>query len=187
LEKSASFDQPLASTVKNLIYSTNIYETTSRELFESIYSLHVEECGMFIHPQHTFLAASPDRLIDQDAILEIKCPYAARNMEVEDAVKKKIIDFCYIENNKVKLKDNHNYMYQIRRLLEITNRECCYFFVYTFKDYNCEIIMRNKQFWKDQMIGKLERFYSSAYLFELLLDSRYNRNMAIRDIKCKDL
>jgi hypothetical protein len=36
------------------------------------------------------------------------------------------------------------------------------------------------------MVGKLERFYSSAYLFELL-DSRYNRNMAIRDIKCKDL
>jgi hypothetical protein len=31
-------------------------------------------------------------------------------MEVEDAVKKKIIDYCYIENNKVKLKDNHNYM-----------------------------------------------------------------------------
>jgi hypothetical protein len=112
--------------------------------------------------------------------------YAARNMEVEDAVKKKIIDYCYIENNKVKLKDNHNYMYQIQGLLEITNRECCYFFIYTFKDYNCEIIKRNKQFWENQMVGKLERFYSSAYLFELL-DSRYNRNMAIRDIKCKDL
>jgi hypothetical protein len=142
--------------------------------------------GMFIHPQHKFLAASPDGLIDQDAILEIKCPYAARNMEVEDAVKKKIIDYCYIENNNVKLKDNHNYMYQIQGLLEITNREYCYFFIYTFKDYNCEIIKRNKQFWENQMVGKLERFYSSADLFELL-DSRYNRNMAIRDIKCKDL
>jgi hypothetical protein len=116
-----------ASTVKNLIYSTNIKrsaplqhgivnETTARELFESIYSLHVEECGMFIHPQHKFLAASPDGLIDQDAILEIKCPYAARNMEVEDAVKKKIIDYCYIENNKVKLKDNHNYITNSRSL-----------------------------------------------------------------------
>jgi hypothetical protein len=50
----------------------------------------------------------------------------------------------------------------------------------------CVLVTRNKQFWEDQMVGKLERFYSSAYLFELL-DSRYNRNMAIRDIKCKDL
>jgi hypothetical protein len=69
-------------------------------------------------------------------------------------------------------------MYQIQGLLEITNREC-YFFIYTFIDYKCEIIKRNKQFWKYQMVGKLERFYSSAYLFELV-DSR---DMAIRDIK----
>jgi hypothetical protein len=59
-------------------------------------------------------------------------------MEVEDAVKKKIIDYCYIENNKVKLKDNHNYMYQIQGLLEITNRECCYFFIYTFFVRHCQ-------------------------------------------------
>jgi hypothetical protein len=55
---------------------------------------------------YIFGCLSPDGLIDQ----EITCPYAARNMEVEDAVKKKIIDYCYIENNKVKLKDNQNYM-----------------------------------------------------------------------------
>jgi hypothetical protein len=44
---------------------------------------------MFIHQQHKFLDDSPDGLINQDSILEIKCPYAARNMEVEDAVKRK--------------------------------------------------------------------------------------------------
>jgi hypothetical protein len=46
-------------------------------------------------------------------VLSTKMPFwkYARNMEVEDAVKKNIIDYCYIENNKVKLKDNHNYMY----------------------------------------------------------------------------
>lgn len=186
-----------ASIIKNLIYNTNnirsaalqhgiIHEGTAREHFESTYSLDVQECGMLVHPQHKFLAASPDGLVGDDAILEIKCPYAARNMQVAEAVEKKIIDYCYMENKTIKLKENHNYMYQIQGLLEIANRECCYFFIYTLNDFHCELIIRNKQFWEEKMIKKLEKFYFSAYLLELL-DSRYNRKMDLRDIKCEDL
>ncbi|KAF5292866.1 hypothetical protein FQR65_LT11118 [Abscondita terminalis] len=186
-----------AATVKALLYSTNIkrsfaiqhgilQEATARERFQDLCNLEVKECGMFIHSNYKFLAASPDGLIGDNLILEIKCPYVARNMKIIDAVENRTIDYCYIENSKVKLKSNHNYMFQIQGLLEITGRQFCYFFIYTFKDCTYEIIVRDKQFWNDQVIGKLEKFYYSAYLPELL-DSRFNRNLNIRDIRCKDL
>ena len=34
----------------------------------------VQPCGLFLHPTHSWLAASPDGLIGGDGLLEIKCP-----------------------------------------------------------------------------------------------------------------
>ena len=37
----------------------------------------VQPCGLFLHPTHSWLAASPDGLIGDDGLLEIKCPAPA--------------------------------------------------------------------------------------------------------------
>jgi hypothetical protein len=40
----------------------------------------IEEYGIFIDSDFPYLTASPDKLvIDEDAILEVKCPYNARD------------------------------------------------------------------------------------------------------------
>jgi hypothetical protein len=43
----------------------------------------VHECGFFVHPEHDWLGASPDGLIESDngelMVLEIKCPFSKRN------------------------------------------------------------------------------------------------------------
>lgn len=39
----------------------------------------VIECGFFVHPNHNFIGASPDRLVGFDGLLEVKCPYYTRN------------------------------------------------------------------------------------------------------------
>jgi hypothetical protein len=77
-------------------------------------------------------------------------------------------------------------MYQIQGQLEITDRKYCYFFVYTRKDYHCELILRDSDFWKSKMIEKLQKFYYSAFLPEYL-DSRVERELPLRDIKIEDL
>jgi hypothetical protein len=80
------------------------------------------------------LGASPDGLVDLDSIVEIKCPFAARNTDIKTAIEKKIIKYLEIDprdDDKILLKENDNYMYQVQGQLHITNRQKCYFIVYT--------------------------------------------------------
>jgi hypothetical protein len=46
-------------------------------------------CGLFVDIEKTFLGASPDGLVDLDSIVEIKCPFAARNTDIKTAIEKK--------------------------------------------------------------------------------------------------
>ena len=39
----------------------------------------VIECGFFVHPDFEWLGASPDGLIGDDGLIEIKCPYSKRH------------------------------------------------------------------------------------------------------------
>jgi hypothetical protein len=80
------------------------------------------------------LGASPDGLVDLDSIVEIKCPFAARNTDIKTAIEKKI---KYLEMNprfddKILLKENDNYMYQVQRQLLMSNLQKCYFIVHTY-------------------------------------------------------
>jgi hypothetical protein len=56
-----------------------------------------------IDKNKSFLAASPDGLgnkllINSDAILEIKCPYSARAITIEEGIKNKIIDYLTMDH-----------------------------------------------------------------------------------------
>ena len=39
----------------------------------------VHECGFFVHPDFEWLGASPDGLIGDDGLIEVKCPYGKRH------------------------------------------------------------------------------------------------------------
>lgn len=41
--------------------------------------IKIRPCGFFVHPEHDWLGASPDGLIGDDTLAEIKCPYGKRN------------------------------------------------------------------------------------------------------------
>ncbi|KAJ8889219.1 hypothetical protein PR048_008717 [Dryococelus australis] len=40
-------------------------------------NISISQCGLVIEEQHQFLGASPDGLIGEDAVLEVKCPTTA--------------------------------------------------------------------------------------------------------------
>lgn len=52
------------------------------EKYCNMYDLTVESCGLFISETHPFLGASPDGLLGDETLIEVKCPYTARNMEI---------------------------------------------------------------------------------------------------------
>lgn len=39
----------------------------------------IEPCGLFFYEQYSFLAASPDGLVNDDTCIEVKCPFSARD------------------------------------------------------------------------------------------------------------
>mgnify|MGYP000190916115 FL=1 len=48
-------------------------EPIAREFYEALNDLSVEQVGLYIHPRFDFAAASPDGLVGDDGLIEIKC------------------------------------------------------------------------------------------------------------------
>jgi len=79
------------------------------------------------------LAASPDGLIGDDSIIEIKCPISIKDLTPKDAYNEKKLSFMEVQLDNLILKKTHIYYYQVQGQLRITNRTFCYFIVWTPK------------------------------------------------------
>lgn len=86
------------NTVKEILYSTFTgnrathygleHEPIAIKEFESEYNLEVRECGLFIDQEHPFLAASPDEPVNEDAIIEVKCPLVIEKIPLGEAIRR---------------------------------------------------------------------------------------------------
>ncbi|XP_074042183.1 uncharacterized protein [Leptinotarsa decemlineata] len=134
---------------------------------------------MFIDEYDYIFGASPEGLIGDDAIVEVKCPKTMSKMHPKEAIEQKIINFCTLDENlHLQLKQNHNYYYQVQGQLHITQRSLCYFVIWTPLRILVEKIIKDDSFWTNKMKPKLENFYNSCLLPELI-DPRYPRKLAI--------
>ena len=57
------------------------YEADARRMYEVTTGNMVSECGLIEHPTIKGLGASPDGLIDDDGLLEIKCPKTTTHLQ----------------------------------------------------------------------------------------------------------
>lgn len=48
-------------------------EPIAREFYEALNDVKVEQVGLYVHPRFDFAAASPDGLVGDDGLIEIKC------------------------------------------------------------------------------------------------------------------
>ncbi|KAJ8897214.1 hypothetical protein PR048_002560 [Dryococelus australis] len=105
-------------------------ERDAIEDFEFKSGKKVARCGLFVDLEYPLLAASPDVLVGDDGILEVKCPTIASRLTPEEVVKEKKVQFCNIVDGKMFLKDEHAYMYQVHKgncILQITNTVFLFF------------------------------------------------------------
>jgi len=111
-----------ASRVKAIIYPQQLnmesvkygteYEDVARESIESALNINIKRCGLFIDSEIPFLGASPDGLIGDDGIVEIKCPFAAQFLTPEDAIATNVSNLQSLyKNEKDEIKRNHIYYY----------------------------------------------------------------------------
>lgn len=153
----------------------------------SILNEAVDMCGLFVDSKMPFLAATPDGVIGQDSVVEVKCPAKAKHLTPLEATKKKIITYCTIINDtSLKLKTTHNFYYQVQGQLHITQRRNCFFVVWTPHGISIEKIDRDDDFWREKMEAKLSQFYLKCILPEIV-DPRHPRKLPIRETEIGDL
>ena len=155
----------------------NYYEPIAIKIFQKKYNLKVYPIGLLIHKKYPFIGASPDGILSNNKILEIKCP-----------LKRKI-------NGNISL----NYYAQVQLQLEVANIDEAYFYECEFKEYNSQylcnsyfsglnnnngkywnlendnllIIKRNKKWFNDNI--------SKFILFNSKLNSRKRKNVNLED------
>ncbi|KAF0711979.1 YqaJ domain-containing protein, partial [Aphis craccivora] len=153
--------------------------------FEEISGKKIMSCGLFIDENTSYFAATPDGLIiEDDSLIEIKCPYSAKDYSsCIDVVKDKKLPFLKYNKNteNLKLKSDSNYYYQIQGQMHISKKKSCQFFVYSDNWTYHEIVIYDHDFWL-QMEKKLDLFYQECLLPEII-NPQYGRRMFLSDIK----
>ncbi|XP_074734752.1 uncharacterized protein LOC141947471 [Strix uralensis] len=128
----------------------------------------VDDCGLFIHRDKNWIAASPDGIIKEAAtgralgLLEVKCPYKHRNRTVREACKDK--DFCLeLDGDSYALKKDHAYFTQVQCQLAAADFQRADFVVHTTKETAVVPVEFDAEFW-GQTVPKLEKFYTEAVI-----------------------
>ena len=164
-----------ATTVKNILYPPSVDTAAMRygreqekvaitDLSEKL-NKNVQPRGLFIDYENPCLGASPDGLVDENGLIEIKCPLSAENFTAEEAIKtipclKSIFD----RKNPDKINQNHRFFYQIQGQLNITRREYCIFAIWTPKSIKITYVNKDVAFWTNKMLPALLRFYKECML-----------------------
>ncbi|XP_039620942.1 uncharacterized protein LOC120536601 [Polypterus senegalus] len=137
----------------------------------------VEDCGLFIHPEHNWLAASPDGIVRDSQskqilnCLEVKCPFKHRNNTISKACTDKTFCLEQAGSSSYSLKKKHDYYTQVQCQLAVTGLTKADFIVYTSKDMAVVPVEYDPIFWK-QTATKLEMFYTQAVLPQLKAQRR---------------
>ncbi|KAG5277107.1 hypothetical protein AALO_G00113600 [Alosa alosa] len=121
----------LQNTFKNSNFKSKptSYGQVNEKVAKTIYikkrGCHLHSIGLVVNPLCPFLGASPDGVVCKDGqsgLIEIKCPYAARDFTVREAIEKVKLFCLEIDEgeDQISLKRSHNYFYQVQGQIMIT-------------------------------------------------------------------
>lgn len=107
-------------------------EDTAAKLYEFLYAGDqiVSQTGFW---EKGDLGASPDRLVGDKGLVEIKCPYSLRDEK---------------QPQWKSIKDQPHYYHQIQLQLYATDRDWCDFFQWNEHDHNCERVQRDVDWYR---------------------------------------
>ena len=149
------------------------YESIALAKYESECGRGTRQCGIFVSSSHPYIGASPDAVIDDQTLLEIKCPFVVRNQMITT----KTVPFLKEKDGLLILDNNHDYFYQIQGQLFCTNAKKCILVIYTFCDFKSICIERD-DFFIDNMVKKLKEFYDNYFksaVLQRLFYKEYNK------------
>lgn len=98
--------------------------------------------------------------MERVSIVEIKCPYTARDYTIKEALDK-LDNFCLQMDSTTRLlclKKDHEYYAQVQGQLMVTGCDSCDFVVYTKKDIHVNRLLPDIKF-MESMLTNLADFF----------------------------
>ena len=150
-------DQPAQSLIQSVCYPESCRFSTAAtkwgcshegearqayvERMKEHHNFDVKDSGLVINTNSPYIGASPDGRISCDCcgegVLEIKCPYCARNSSVNEVAS--LQNTCLVVNDEVvHLDRKHAYMYQIQTQMHTCSVDYADFVLWTNTDIHIE-------------------------------------------------
>ncbi|KAK4885069.1 hypothetical protein RN001_001340 [Aquatica leii] len=147
------------------------HESVALENFTKATNLNVLPTGLWLTPTG-FLGGSPDGLVGEDCIVEVKCPYSHRNDDLQEKLKNTKSYIIYFnDDGELHINKQHHYYDQVQSLLYILNRVQCYLVIWTLKGSVIAIIKKDLSWASNVTI--LQSFYVNQYIPKLI-ENVYN-------------
>ena len=125
----------------------------------------VRNSGLWLH-ECGYLGASPDGLIGDNIVVEVKCPYRARNKLI-DTIAQEDKAFCLeVKDSSLFLKKNHAYYHQIQGQMYLTGRTECHLVIWS-PQQTVIIIEPRDDVWGEN-IRELQAVFKDLILPEIL-------------------
>lgn len=152
---------------------------------------------LVLDQKYHFIAVSPDGYIaSTDEYLEVKCiyfnPQSAKLLpkNIADAINRKLGNVCnylhFDKDGNLKLKQSHEYYYQIQTQLNVGQKKSGYFAVYLYipstqpdkviEDLVYLTIQRDERFWETKILPHLIDYYFGC-MFPNLVNNRNSANL----------
>ena len=132
----------------------SLHEPLAQMEFVTKHGYAVHEVGFYVHPDYSWLGASPDGVFEnskgEECLLEIKCPFGLRNEPLPQFKP---------------LAEQPHYYAQVQIEMACTGVNQLYFYQWNQYADSLEIVTFNKA-WFDEAVVKLFAFYE-FYLHEL--------------------
>jgi hypothetical protein len=129
--------------------------------------------GLMVHRQAPYIRASPDGMVSCDChqlrLLEIKCPYAARNVKIADAIKDKKIDYLCInpDGSYYLHPTRRGYYDQIQVTMAVCDLQSCDFVVWTQEDIIAVNVPFDPRYWAE-LKTSADTFFYNHFVPEIL-------------------
>lgn len=148
------------------------FEKEAIHKYESDSGAKVKQCGIFVSTTLPFLGASPDGIVSDSVLCEVKCPFSARNKDISP----RTVPYMKAADGNLTLSTTHPYYYQIQGQLFCAKRQFCDLIVYTLSDVKYVRIQRDDKFISG-MTEKLELFYRNFFRSAILSKHFYREEL----------
>lgn len=156
-----------------------IQELKALKVFESVYAKSsLEDAGIFIDSELSFLGTSPFKLYGDNCILIIKCPLKQFHSSTSEAMKQ--LPLWKTIKGKQIINEKSNWFIEMQGQLRIANREKGLIMVWLENEHLLVQIVKDDDFFNREMKEKLSFFYEEVMLKELV-NSRRERTMELRE------